>query len=145
MRVIPHQINRLANDDDYDDDDVIHTGVVDSCAAPQNSSLRLSYAQQRDDQCTRFAPDDSWIDVKNELDSEPIVRVIPHKIEQIERPTRQQHEPKECIIANALAGSRKGPQGKPDSLSVKDRRSRLKTDGYDRSTGPTADRGSFQL
>ena len=53
--------------------------------------------------------------------------VIPNKVEQNRRPTRQQqHEPKECIIAKALGGNRKGPQGKPDSLGVECRQSRLK-------------------
>ena len=81
MKVIPHQDNnRFANDD------VILTGDVNSSAAPQKSSMRLPEAPQREDQCTRSSPDDSWIAVKREVESEQIVRVIPHKADKIDAP-----------------------------------------------------------
>ena len=91
MRVIPHTNNRLENDD------VIQASDLDGSVAPRKFILRSAAAQERDGRRTSFLPDDSWIDVKREVENESNVRVIPHEVaEKTRRPIRKHEGQKDC-------------------------------------------------
>ena len=140
MRVIPHgnnsiNNNHLMHNTNPKNDDVVHAGSVDSSATTPKSVLRPEGAQRRDDRKASSMPDESWIDVENEVESKSKARVIPHEVVDKRRPPIRQHidGQNECIIAKAPnvnkrkgqltskpdSSSMKGLQGQPDSSSMK--------------------------
>ena len=105
-------------------DDVIHAGSVDSSATAPKSALRAEGAQRRDDRRASRMPDDSWIEVKIEVEIESGVRVIPHEVaaKRRPRPFRQHtNSHNECNIAKAPSVNRRKGQlsSKPDPSSMK--------------------------